>query len=154
MMSRILYFVAMLFLTCLPAHSINTWQEQQSDSIVSPEYPGGDKALSKFLKKNLQYPELMRQLEAQGECYIEFVVNETGELLSLKAKDCRVTHINPGSVAKYSDEELKNIKKECAKLMAKEGFRLVRKMRKWQPGSVNGKPVSVKFTLPIHFGLM
>ena len=39
------------------------------------------------------------------------------------------------------------------KQMAKEGFRLIRKMKKWTPGSYKGQPVKVKYTIPISFGM-
>ena len=35
----------------------------------------------------------------------------------------------------------------------KEALRVINKMDKWQPGKQGGKPVRVKYTLPIQFKL-
>ena len=39
---------------------VGTWAE---DVIVMPEYPGGEKALQKFLEENLVYPTAARKME-------------------------------------------------------------------------------------------
>jgi protein TonB len=38
-------------------------------------------------------------------------------------------------------------------LLDKEAERVIRSMPKWSPGTQEGKPVRVKFTLPISFKL-
>lgn len=43
--------------------------------------------------------------------------------------------------------------KDCAKSMAKEGYRIIRKMKKWHPAVNNNMPVSIKYSLPLHFSM-
>ena len=38
-----------------------------------------------------------------------------------------------------------------AELFAKEGARVIKSMKKWTPGMINGVPASTKYTLPITF---
>ena len=46
------------------------------------------------------------------------------------------------------EDELKEL---FAKQFAKEGFRVIRKMPKWIPGTINGKNVRTKYSIPITF---
>lgn len=124
-----------------------------SPQYFPPFYPGGEKALSKFIKKNLSYPTLLGQIEGEGECVMHFTVEEDGTINNITATDCRVIHYNSGMFARYSKEQQSLMLKDCAKSMAKEGYRIIRKMKKWHPAVNNNMPVSVKYSLPLHFSM-
>jgi periplasmic protein TonB len=47
---------------------------------VFPEYPGGKEALNKELFMNLAYPEVCKEMGAEGTLYISFVVEKNGTL--------------------------------------------------------------------------
>ncbi len=94
-----------------------------------PTYPGGDQDLLKYLAKNVQYPELARDANIQGSVVITFVIMKDGSI---------------GDV-----QILKDIGGGCGK----EAMRVVKSMPKWSPGEANGKPVKVRFTLPVRFQL-
>lgn len=158
-MNRIVQISVML-LFCMLSHAGNviekqtiTVTEETADTIVQPQYPGGDVALKKFLKKNLQYPNIATEFQAEGECFMEFTINTDGSIVDVMAKDCKLYHYNHAALEKYPKEKQEALKKEMVKQMAKEGFRLIRKMKKWTPGSYKGQPVKVKYTLPISFGM-
>lgn len=85
--------------------------------------------LLKYIYKKLTYPRRAREENIQGEAKIQFVVDEDGDMIDIKA-------LNGIS---------KDIKKECMKL--------IDKMPKWRPGMKDGKPVKVRYTLPIMFKL-
>jgi len=95
------------------------------------EYPGGREAMSEYLKKNLMYPTIAKELEIQGKCYIRFIVNTDGSI-----SDVRVVRGVPDCP-------------ECDK----EAVRVVKNMPHWAPGKMNGKIVKSVFTLPIAFKL-
>lgn len=118
-----------------------------------PTYPGGEKALKKFLKKNMIYPEFLRQMEAEGQCVMHFTVGSDGSISDISATDCKVTSYNAEKWAKYSDQEQVTMKKECARQMAKEGLRLIRKMKRWNPAIRDEIPVSIKHSLTLSFSL-
>ena len=92
-----------------------------------PEFPGGEEAMFEFIKKNIQYPELPKQMGIQGLVYVHFVVSKSGAIKKITT-----------SRAPHED-------------LAKEATRVVDMMPKWIPGEQAGKRVNVKYTLPIHF---
>ena len=96
---------------------------------VDPTFPGGAGAMGQWIKDNVEYPELAREMGEQGIVYVKFVVNSKGNI------------------------EKVGIRKGVSDALDAEAKRVVRKMPKWIPGEQAGKPVSVNFTLPIHFRL-
>lgn len=95
------------------------------------EFPGGRKALVKFLTENMQYPDIARELGLSGKSVLKFVVGSDGDIKSVTVvrgmKDC----------------------KECDT----EAVRVVRKMPRWTPAKKGGKVVSSYFILPVEFSL-
>jgi len=94
-----------------------------------PEFPGGQTELVKFLSSNLQYPDSARHNNIEGKVVAHFVVNEDGSI---------------------SDPQiLKGLGYGCDE----EVLRVISMMPKWNPGKLDGKPVSVYFNLPVTFKL-
>jgi len=93
-----------------------------------PSFPGDDEALQYFLHKNLRYPANARENGIQGVVVIGYTVDEEGKLVDIAA-------VQP--VAGLTEEAL----------------RVVKKMPKWNPGTVYGEPVKVYFRLPVTFQL-
>ena len=69
----------------------------------------------------------------------------------MPATDCKTERFSTTKFSQETEARQKELKKQFALLFAKEGARVVRKMPKWAPASVNGIPVSVKYNLTIHF---
>ena len=100
------------------------------DSVEEmPTYPGGMAALMAFLQKNLKYPKVDEELGVQGRIIWTMIINEDGSCSDVK--DVKPVH----------------------PLFEAEIIRLVEAMPKWNPGKHNGKPVKVKYTLPISINL-
>ena len=91
-----------------------------------PEYPGGMSALQKYLSEKIADSPIKGK--AGGRVMVGFTVAETG-----KIKDVRVLQ---------SDEASLN----------QEAERIVSEMPDWIPGKQRGRPVPVKYTVPIRFG--
>ena len=106
-------------------------EEQQIFQVVEnmPEFPGGTQALLQYLKKNIKYPTICQEQGIQGRVVVQFVVNKDGSIVDPEV----IKPINP-----YLD---------------KEALRVISTMPKWKPGEQRGKPVRVKFTLPVQFKL-
>jgi TonB family protein len=96
---------------------------------VEPVYPGGPEAMMNFIKENLKYPVADSIAGIQGTVYVQFVVNDNGSL------------------------EKATIRKGVSDALDKEALRLIKLMPNWKPGEQAGKPVNVKFTLPVRFRL-
>lgn len=95
-----------------------------------PEFQGGLKGLSTFLANNLHYPRNASRQGIQGKVFISFVVNTDGSIANIKV--------------------FRNVHPE----LDAEAYRVVKATsRKWKPGIMRGKPVRVKFNLPINFAL-
>ena len=94
-----------------------------------PEFPGGELAMRKYLADHVQYPEIAKENGLSGKVFVQFVVNQKGEIENVK-------------IARGVDPALD-----------KEAMRVVQSLPKWKPGSQLGKPVRVSFTVPINFQL-
>ncbi|MBP6064836.1 energy transducer TonB [Bacteroides sp.] len=106
-------------------------EEQTIFEVVEqmPDFPGGMGALMQFLSKNIKYPTIAQENGTQGRVIVQFVVNRDGSIV-----DPRVVK----SVDPYLD---------------KEALRVIGTMPKWKPGMQRGKPVRVKYTVPVMFRL-
>ena len=94
-----------------------------------PEFPGGMQALMAYLSKNIKYPSVAQDNGIQGRVLVSFVVNKDGSI------------VDP-EVIKSVDAALD-----------KEAMRVIKAMPKWNPGKQRGKPVRVKYTVPVLFRL-
>lgn len=94
---------------------------------VDAEFPGGKDARTMFIAKRIVFPD--EGLEKGGKCYLQFVVDENGEISSVKVlngvPDC----------------------KECDK----EAIKVIKAMPRWKPGESKGQKVSSYFRMVIHF---
>ncbi|WP_345953133.1 TonB family protein [Mucilaginibacter sp. PAMB04168] len=90
---------------------------------VMPEPYGGAAAWSRFLQKNIRYPDT----EVQGRVVISFIIEKDGRLTDLQV--------------------IKGVVSE----LDREAMRVLKLAPAWKPGMQNGKPVRVKYTIPIVF---
>lgn len=107
-------------------------EEQTIFEVVEqmPEFPdGGMAGLMQFLSKNIKYPTIAQENGTQGRVTVQFVVNRDGSIVDAKV----LRGVDP-----YLD---------------KEALRVVGTMPKWKPGMQRGKPVRVKYTVPVMFRL-
>ena len=91
---------------------------------TNPRFKGGDQDLMDYLTQNLKYP---KSANSSGRVLVSYVVNADGSISNVKA-------IN-----------------KMERALIAEAERVVRNMPKWTPGYLNGKPVRVRYTLPIKF---
>ncbi|HKL14783.1 MAG TPA: energy transducer TonB [Balneolaceae bacterium] len=80
------------------------------------------------IQNNIDYPEIARRAGIEGRVYVQFVVNERGDV-----EDPRVVR----GIGGGADEE---------------ALRAV-SQAKFRPGLQRGRPVSVRFTVPVVFRL-
>ena len=105
------------------ANQIFTVVEQQ------PQFPGGEAALMAFIKKTLKYPAFAAENGIQGRVTLSFTVEKDGSIGNIE------------------------VMRSPADELSKEAIRVVSAMPKWTPGKQRGKPVRVKYVLPITFRL-
>lgn len=94
-----------------------------------PAFPGGDPKLLEYLYKEMRYPSLALESRIQGLVVVQFVIDENGKILNPT-----VTR----GIGGGCDEE---------------ALRVVRAMPNWKPGKQRGRPVKVRYNLPVRFQL-
>ena len=110
--------------------------EEEEEEVVfmvvesMPEFPGGQQALFKYLSENIKYPVIAQENGIQGKVVCQFTVNKDGSIVDIEV------------VRSGGDPSLD-----------KEAVRVIKTMPKWKPGKQRGKPVRVKFTVPVSFKL-
>ena len=116
-----------------PAQPVEIKVEEKNDIFLHveqmPEYAGGLAALSKFLQKNLRYPNAASNVGVSGKVYVQFVVGQDGAISKV--------------------DILKGLGFGCDE----EAQRVIKLMPHWSAGKQSGRAVAVKFTLPINFQL-
>ena len=126
--------VALMMLVLLFSFMTSTAQTKKNDMVfdvveVMPQFPGGQIAMLQYLMKNIKYPEQAMKEGIQGRVTVRFIVEKDGCISDVKP----VLSVHP--------------------LLNKEAVRVVKSMPKWTPGKQNGKPVRVRFNLPVMFKL-
>ena len=114
-------------------------------------FPGGQQALTRFLDKNLQYPDAASDYGVEGSVIMTFLVEKDGSLSDISAHDCKIDRFNTTKFSQETASKQKELKEQFALLFAKEGARVIRKMPKWAPGKVNGESVRTKINQRITF---
>ena len=110
--------------------------EEEEEEVIfmvvetMPEFPGGQQALFKYLGENVKYPVIAQENGIQGRVICQFVVNKDGSIVDVV-------------VVRSSGEPS----------LDKEALRVINSMPKWKPGKQRGKPVRVKYTVPVNFRL-
>ncbi len=91
-------------------------------------FVGGMEALGKFLAQNLHYPADAQRAKVQGRVFISFVINTDGSVADVIV----VKGLGFGT--------------------EQEAMRVVKATTgRWKPGVQRGRPVRVKYSLPINF---
>ena len=109
-------------------------QTKQSDKKIfrvveeMPKFKGGDAKLMEFLMMNMKYPESAIKAKQQGRAIVGFVVG----------KDGTVSDVYIEKSTGYD-------------VLDNEAMRVVKSMPAWEPGKQKGKPVNVKYFVPITF---
>ena len=126
--------VALMMFVLLFSFMTSTAQTKKNDMVfdvveVMPQYPGGQIEMLKYIMENIKYPEQAMKEGIQGRVTVRFIVEKDGSISNVKP----VLSVHP--------------------LLDKEAVRVVKSMPKWSPGKQNGKPVRVRFNVPVMFKL-
>ena len=82
-----------------------------------------------WLAQNMRYPKEAVKNNIEGKVIVSFVIEKDGSVSNIKAL------------------------KSPHSSLTEEVVRLVKAMPNWNPGTMSGKPVRVKYTLPLSFKL-
>ena len=112
---------------------VKTVPEDDDDKVYqvcekAPEFPGGMDAMMKYLYENIKYPAEAEAAGKDGRATVQFIVKKDGSIGNVEI------------IRSSGDNSLDT-----------EAIRVIASMPKWNPGTQGGKPVNVKFTLPVVF---
>ena len=131
-MKKLYSLIACLLFPLLPLMATGEVDEGEASFIdveVMPEYPGGQKALFAYLSENIRYPQIAKENKIEGRVIVGFVVEKDGSISNVEV----VRSVDPS--------------------LDKEALRVIKSMPRWKPGKIRGKPVRVKYTVPVNFKL-
>ena len=135
-MMKKLYFLLVACALMMPITGMaqnNTDKGDTQQLLLTPEqqpqFPGGLVELSRFIQANMQYPAAAQRNGIQGKVVLQFIVTTTGEVRDVE-------------VLRSVDPELDA-----------EAVRICQMLPRFTPGTLGGKPVNVKYALPINFTL-
>lgn len=94
-----------------------------------PEFAGGEASLFKYISSHVKYPQAAVESGIQGKVFVEFIVGKDGSV---------------GDVL---------VKRSASTALDEEAVRVVRSLPAFKPGVMDGKPVKVRYLLPIVFKL-
>lgn len=121
-----------LFLTDLSSFAQQTKPDSQQtiwihDALREAQFPGGHRALSEYLRQHVHYPAEAAKADITGKVFASFVIDTTGYISDIT--------ILKGLGYGYDEEEI----------------RVINMMPRWQPSTRSGRPIRVKYNLPIVF---
>ena len=95
---------------------------------IESQYPGGLPAWSRFLNKNLRYPDEAQQTDVSGTVLVQFIVDKDGNVSDVEA----VSGPTTGG-------------------LREEAVRVIKKSGKWIPALQNGRSVKSYKRQPVVF---
>lgn len=114
-----------------PFYTLDNGKLVYNKAETSPSYVGGDMAMNKFLEDNLVFPASAENMGLEGTVFVDFIVGSNGAVREATATSYTFEDVDPA--------------------FQTEALRVVNLMPRWVPGRQHGKPVDVKFSVPITF---
>jgi protein TonB len=96
-----------------------------------PHFPGGQKALLKWIREHFKYPSRAQAANVQGTVYVGFTIAADGSITNV--------HIIKGKKIGFG--------------LPEEALKLIKNMPNWIPGAQNGVKVPVRYSVPVVFRL-
>ncbi|RIJ47660.1 energy transducer TonB [Maribellus luteus] len=96
---------------------------------VPAEFPGGERALYKYISDHVNYPIIAQENGVQGKVYVNFVVDENGDAINV-------------TVGRAGDASLDA-----------EAIRVIESLPRFRPAKQGGRTVKVYYTAVINFQL-
>lgn len=109
----------------LPVEGVQIVETEKVEEM--PQFPGGIDALMKFMDQNVTYSGAAVKKRLEGDVEVAFIIDPEGNLIEPEITQ----KLNP--------------------MLDNAVMTAIRRMPKWKPGKVNGRPSHVKVCIPVHF---
>lgn len=104
-------------------------RNNEGPEVKDAQFAGGYEQLSNFFSQHLRYPEKAAVRHIEGTVVVTFTVDAAGYIRDLK------------------------IRKGLGQGCDQEALRLVQSMPRWEPATINGRPVACGKTVGVDFKL-
>ncbi|GAB4487270.1 MAG: hypothetical protein OHK0019_02090 [Saprospiraceae bacterium] len=104
--------------------------DSEGPEVKNAQFAGGQEKLSEFFSRHLLYPEKAAIRHIEGAVMITFTVNADGTIRNEKVRN---------GLGHGCDQE---------------ALRLVQSMPRWEPATINGKPVACGQTVRVDFRMV
>jgi hypothetical protein len=151
-------FIALWSISALGQSDTTPQKErlEETFSVAEPaQFPGGTDSLYWYIAQNLGYPQEAIDSNVFGKVWIQFTIDKQGFV-----KDVSVVR---SDLKRYTYEQTeKKRRKKLEKVVPVEGYdycletcaaNLISNSPKWKPATQRGKPVNMRFRLPINYNM-
>ena len=97
---------------------------------TEPQFPGGTQALINYIAQNIKYPAEALKAKKEGRAIVKFVIDADGGI---------------------SDVAI--LRSTGDATLDAEAVRVIKSLPRWTPGTLGGKPVRVRYNIPLTFNL-
>lgn len=157
---KYLMSVPVVFLTILLL-AINYNSFAQDDKIydevdiMATFQGGGISGVRKYIAENISYPESARKNKVEAKIFVQFVVDEKGEVTDVHAvrSDIIDNVSKEVVVVGYSPTDNPEVNSGSVADLEAEAVRVIKSLNGFTPGQKDGKNVKTQWTFPIQFVL-
>ena len=131
----LLLFAVVAFDNYAVGQNNDTTRQEEKDKKIyhvyetEPKFPGGMDSLYKYFKEKITYPDSAEQHGIEGVVAVKFIINKQGEVTKPR------------------------IEYGVCKALNKEALRVISSMPDWEPGTLNGEKIRIRYTIPLRFSL-
>ncbi|MBR0433725.1 MAG: TonB family protein [Bacteroidaceae bacterium] len=129
--------------------------EIYDEAEQKPRFPGGDAAFNQYIAHHVRYPKAAAENGVEGSVTVQFIVEPDGRITNVHAinspseeADAKVYAYGASDKQSSQDED-----DEGHRALREATEELFRGMPPFEPGLQNGKPVRVKMTNTVNYGL-
>jgi len=103
----------------------------ECDDVVDPDEQAKctETAIITYIAQNTVYPDIAKENGFQGRVFVEFIVDDLGKVGNVR------------------------VVKGIHQSTDKEAVRVIKSLHKFKPATQRGKPVKLKYTIPVNFKL-
>ncbi len=109
---------------------------------------------------HVKYPAIAQEMGVQGKVIVQFVVQADGQIADVEtdkllSANSLTEMVKTTRKKDMTDEEIKAVdaQNNALESLKTEAVKVIKAMPRWKPGKKDGKPVNVRFSLPISFRL-
>ena len=116
-----------------------------------PQFRHGMSDLVRYLLFNLKYPKEAKKAGVEGRVLTVFIVEADGSVSHVQPVQSIVHFKNKKKLLETSGMSEQELTDHYGNLFQDEAKRVISTMPNWTPGQQSGKPIRVKYSLPVTF---